>query len=170
MQVNYTPKDVARFWKKVDKSSDLNGCWLWTGGCNKQGYGNISWNRGVKTRVNRVSYLLANGAFDDDLWVLHKCDNPRCVNPEHLFLGTRQQNIDDMVSKNRQIRGEDHLRSKLTDAQVDEIRKRCSNGKRGIQRILAKEFRVSVNHIGRIVRFEFRKYVKATPPSQLDLF
>lgn len=75
-------------------------CWLWFGSKDPDGYGNFKID-GKQTRANRISYLIHKGDFDPALYVLHTCDNPPCVNPNHLFLGTKQDNTEDMKSKGR---------------------------------------------------------------------
>jgi HNH endonuclease len=94
-----TEKHKKLFWKKVVKSDD---CWEWTGYLDIGGYGRL--NRGRKViSAHRYSWILENGPIPDDLCVLHKCDNRKCVNPSHLFLGTRVDNIMDMVAKGRHV-------------------------------------------------------------------
>lgn len=93
-----------RFWAKVDKRGP-DECWLWTG-CRKKafGYGKIGEGRmGQRTLLaHRVSWEITNGSIPDGAMVLHRCDNPPCVNPRHLFLGDQLDNMRDMVSKGRQ--------------------------------------------------------------------
>lgn len=88
-----------RFWAMVLKTES---CWLWQGYMNPKGYGLISTKRGSRPlQTHRVSYEIHYGPIPDGLWVLHKCDNQQCVNPEHLFLGTAHDNTADMIAKER---------------------------------------------------------------------
>lgn len=77
-----------------------SGCWLWIGAL-RAGYGNF-WYKGKNESAHRVSWLLHNGKIPDEKCVLHKCDMPSCVNPDHLFIGTQRDNVIDAVSKGRQ--------------------------------------------------------------------
>lgn len=115
-------KMSERFFAKVDKTGP-DGCWNWTAGLLSSGYGKFSVrNRAVG--AHRVSWELANGPIPKGMWVLHRCDNRMCVNPDHLFLGTSSDNIRDMDAKGRRVilTGEAHHRSKLKAEQVREIR------------------------------------------------
>jgi hypothetical protein len=100
-----TQSDIDRFWGKVDKEKSTtfyNGsrCWEWIASHNSDGYGNI--RIGVKIeKAHRISWIISNDLLHDNLWVLHHCDNPSCVNPAHLFLGTNQDNMNDMIMKGR---------------------------------------------------------------------
>src|SRR5262245_47915665 len=78
---------------------DSNGCWLWTAGLDSHGYG--LFKAKYTRRATRVSYEIFKEPFDPRLWVLHHCDTPRCVNPEHLFLGTVKDNTQDAFKKGR---------------------------------------------------------------------
>lgn len=89
-------QNQKRFWSKVDKTSD---CWIWLGLKDKDGYG--KWSQG---RAHRVSYELAFGLISSDDHVCHECDNPSCVNPDHLWIGTNQDNTTDRNEKKRQAR------------------------------------------------------------------
>lgn len=96
----------VRFWSKVNKDGsipahcpELGQCWEWIGFIGTNGYGRLG--RGKENAVHRISYELQNGKIANNLWVLHKCDNSKCVNPNHLFLGTVQDNVDDMFRKGR---------------------------------------------------------------------
>ena len=100
MQTNYITLDdpaIPRFWAKVHKTST---CWLWTASTNKCGYGQFNY-KGMCHLAPRFAYLIAIGSIPDTLCVLHRCDNPRCVHPDHLFLGTQTDNLRDMIAKGR---------------------------------------------------------------------
>ena len=134
------PKPLAeRFWAKVGKSS---GCWEWTAGCNSNGYGNLrDRGAGVQWGAHRLSWTLHFGAIPAGLYVCHHCDNPACVRPDHLFLGTNSENILDSVSKGRHrsapCRGANNGRAKLTLEQVGRIRADMRSGL-----IIAREYGV----------------------------
>src|SRR5687767_7359417 len=102
----FTPADIERFWSKVDKDN-ADGCWLWKGNTYKFGYGSFHHTIAPRTHTNRlahrVSWLLAsdNQNLDSSVCVLHRCDNPRCVNPDHLFLGSIADNNADRDAKGR---------------------------------------------------------------------
>jgi hypothetical protein len=120
---------IAKFWANVDKNGALpinkpcvGNCWTWLGKarCNG-GYGKIATDS-IEIRAHRFSYELAYGAIPNTLLVCHKCDNPLCVNPDHLFAGTSQDNVDDMIAKDRNIYGEKSPKAKLTEQAVKTIR------------------------------------------------
>ena len=145
MQLQFTtvaPSVVARFWPKVRLT---NTCWIWTAAISEGGYGVIQ-VAGKLVKAHRLSWHLHFGPFRDGLWVLHHCDNPRCVNPSHLFLGTPKDNMQDMMSKGR---GK-NPNAKLTEAQVHEIREiRKTDGRN--QSVLAKQYGISQSAISRII-------------------
>ncbi len=106
-----------RYWQYVDKSGD---CWEWLGRKSNSGYGMMNFDK-KQYYVHRLSYMLRNIEIPKDHFVCHKCDNPGCVNPDHLFIGTYMDNIRDRDKKGRGARGEKHPMSKLTDTQATYI-------------------------------------------------
>ena len=100
-----------------------SGCWLWNAALGSNGYGLIS-DGGKLYRAHRASWVIHRGLIPNELWVLHRCDVKACVNPDHLFIGSAQDNVDDMVTKGRQkiLRGEANGGSKLIARQVVDIR------------------------------------------------
>jgi hypothetical protein len=124
----------SRLWALVDKHGpvpahvpELGPCWTWTASCLKSGYGQMS-IAGRKTMTHRLSWELAHGAIPPGLQVLHRCDNRRCVRPDHLFLGTDLDNRRDAMLKNRHNSGERHGHAKLTWAIVGDMRARHAAG------------------------------------------
>ncbi len=97
------------------------GCWNWDGQRGEKGYGIFLLNR-KGAGAHRVAWTLARGPIPDGLFVLHSCDNRACVNPSHLFLGTNRDNVEDMLRKGRQPRGEAKTLAKLTEATVRALR------------------------------------------------
>jgi hypothetical protein len=162
VELAFTDEDRGRFWARVSKLPDLPGCWLWTGGLRRK-YGSFG-RSGRLYLAHRMAWELSYGAIPAGMSVCHKCDNPPCVNPAHLFIGTHAENMADMAAKGRSRgfpgdlhwsrqnldklpRGDAHANSKLTDAQVREVRAAL-----GTNRQIAREYGVSDTLIGRIRR------------------
>lgn len=139
---------LERFNRHIGETTEA-GCILWKG-ATCRGYGTLTQKSGGPTRANRIAYELFVGPIPDGLNVLHRCDNPRCVNPEHLFLGTPKENTHDMIAKGRQAKGRTHGISKLTDDAVRSIRERYAAG--GVtQDALASEHNVTQSIIWRVI-------------------
>lgn len=158
-----TPPD-ERFWSNTNKDGPIHPvcgqCWVWMGKPSVRGYGRIGVNY-QRLDVHRYSYELNIGPLPDGMCVLHKCDNPMCVNPDHLFAGTRTENMEDKVAKGRQTRGEGYSRAKLTDEAVRYIRanyvmysKVRTNAKE-----LARMFGVGSRVITDVVKGKYWKHV-----------
>lgn len=138
---------AGRFWRNVDRTS-LLGCWEWTG-YRQEGYGHVF--DGIRDRpAHRVSWELHNGPIPDGMVCRHDCDNPGCVNPAHLRIGTHADNIADKVARNRQAKGEGNGRARLTAPQVLEIRRRGDAGES--RTALAREFGVDHRTIVYIIQ------------------
>lgn len=113
---------AVRFWEKVDMSSGPGGCWPWLG-VKSRGYGKLASGARTASRMaTHVALELAGIDVPDGMRVCHRCDNPSCVNPAHLFVGTARDNSRDMVAKDRHCRGERYPHHKLTDEQAVQIR------------------------------------------------
>lgn len=149
-----------RFMSKV--AVQENGCWMWQGGVDRKGYGKFSIGnsrnpdgsrRNSMVSAHRVSYELFKGGIPDGLFVLHKCDTPGCVNPDHLFLGTNTDNMRDMDAKGRRVNGpsygSDHANAVLDEAKVLEIME-LLKARKPTQKEIAKMYGVAhstINHI-----------------------
>jgi hypothetical protein len=112
---------IKRFWGYVD-IKDKENCWNWMGHRSNKGYGETRDRRGKIHAASRVAYEIAFGIFNKSLLVCHKCDNPMCCNPDHLFLGTSVDNNSDMANKNRSAYGSKNGNSKLTEEDVKKIK------------------------------------------------
>jgi len=134
------------FCSRVD-IGNKDECWEWTAGKSASGYG-VFWMGGRNNRAHRVSWVLEFGKIPKGLLVCHHCDNPLCVNPNHLFLGTAQENSLDAMEKGRFATGELNGRSKLRDDDVLLIRKRLESGER--LKPIAEDYNVEISTIHKI--------------------
>jgi hypothetical protein len=137
-----------RFWSKVDKSGE---CWLWTANRDRKGYGRFHIIKGIPEVASRVAWKITHGEIPADKIVCHSCDNPACVRPDHLFLGTYRDNSNDMMAKGRR-----HYR--LTPEQVGEIRSRYIRGITTME-ALGAEYGVSSRTVCNIVNRKQWKHV-----------
>lgn len=157
-------KVIVRFWSRVERRGE-GECWPWKLKLNEKGYGRFTVN--LKTTMAHVaSYLIAHGSIPDGLCVLHRCDNPKCVNPAHLFLGTRADNNADMRAKGRaapmprgrndgtftseKVRGRKHPCAKLTQAQLDDFVRQAAEGE--FTANLAARFGLTIRHANTLRR------------------
>ena len=133
-----------RFWAKVKKTKQ---CWIWTGSRGNRGYGRFRMDKDDYWNAHRVTWAITFGPIPDGLQVLHHCDNPACVRPDHLFLGTQSDNVRDMVQKNRANRpyGPRHFRTALTEDQVRAMRAEWATGI--TQNQLARKYGISTSGI-----------------------
>lgn len=133
---------TRRFWAKVDRTGD---CWLWTASRMRMGYGRFAVTTSNIWQAHRFSALLSTGEIPAGALVLHRCDNPPCVRPEHLYFGDGSDNNDDMSERNRfnlaRLRGSQNARSKLTAEQVLDMRRRYAAGENRTE--LGRAFGVS---------------------------
>jgi hypothetical protein len=150
-------KPEDRFLEKVNKNA-TNGCWEWTSAFQLKGYG-MFWFQNKHTHAHRISWLLTNGEIPKGLSVCHRCDNRKCVNPDHLFLGTQKDNIQDCVKKGRAIRsnGNNHYCHKLKEENIHEIVYMFHNGYSSKK--IAKIFNVSPSTIRKVVNNKTWKHV-----------
>jgi hypothetical protein len=153
--------DMERFKSSVNNCPD-SGCWIWNRSKLPTGYGIFYAGRKIQTYAHRFSYSAFNGEIPEGMHVCHSCDNPSCVNPAHLWVGTANDNIRDCMAKGRDVHvvGERHGRAKLTEGDVREIRRLASTRQWGIQRRLAEKYGVGYNAIRDILSGHSWSHVK----------
>jgi hypothetical protein len=157
----YSPEEaVEAFWRRVDKAPHPKGCWVWTGYCQKFGHG---W-MGERGLAHRFAYELEVGPVPKGKCVLHRCDNPPCCNPAHLFLGDRVANNKDAFKKRRHAFGERSRHAKLTEAQAQAIRAEYwyRDGRSNCKELAAK-YGVSHITIGALVAGRTWRHLPHTP-------
>lgn len=143
---------IKLYTNKIGPSfQDLGPCWIWIGNKDRDGYGDIVIKR-KHIRVHRLTYTINVEKIPEGLHVLHKCDVRACCNPDHLFLGTNDINVKDMVQKNRQSKGKNNGRAKLTEEQVLNIREEYVPHDLDYgQAALARKHNVNIQTIGDII-------------------
>lgn len=172
-------RESVRFWLKIDLNGPIfptigSPCWIWKGARSLKGYGQIAF-RGKVAYAHRISFEIRNGPLGS-LHCCHRCDNPSCVNPDHLWAGTNVENVRDCIAKGRNLfgdkntsrthpenlaRGEAHGQARLTERDVRAIREGYSDG--GVtQQQLASKYGVSRGTIAPILRFRTWKHTNET--------
>lgn len=160
---NIKESDKCRFWSKVTLMADPHKCWEWSGNKRRRGYGRISITvapqKDVSVIATRMAYFLHYNVDPVGKAVLHKCDNPSCCNPHHLFLGTSKDNTDDMFKKKRANppNGTQHWASKLGPEAIEEIKKLRSEGM--TQGKIAFKFKVYQSVISRVLSGDAWKHI-----------
>jgi hypothetical protein len=151
--MNFSQQDTDRFFSKVNKLP--NGCWLWTDHRDECGYGKFRIGKRMFL-AHRISYQLRNEVIPEGMLVCHHCDNPQCVNPAHLFLGTQKDNMEDRTRKGRDLlfSGERNGQHKLTAEQVLKIRELELPPE-----VIAEMFRISVTQVKRLRNFQQWKHL-----------
>lgn len=180
----YPQHITDRFYRSIDKNGpvpehcpELGQCWMWTGSkC--RGYGKMDQHKPIRPSTvyaHRVSFELAHGKIPEGHDVLHYCDNPSCVRPEHLWSGTHQENMDDMLRKGRHVasrgkqngahtkpervrRGKEHGMARLTEDDVRDIRRRINRGE--TERSVGVVYGICGSHAGKIGRRKVWKCVE----------
>lgn len=160
---------IERFFKRFTISKNENECWLWTGGKDRDGYGQINSSRekGVARkclRAHRISYEHFIGEIPKGYFVCHTCDNPSCVNPKHLWAGSVNDNNKDAIKKGRDksyasnpLKGEANSQAKLTANKVREIRKLKKEGVTTLE--ISKIFNIHVAHVNAVCRKATWKHI-----------
>lgn len=146
------PTEQERFMSKIIKTKT---CWIWKASFREGGYGQFRF-RGTTARANRVSYILFVGDIPKGKFVLHTCDNTKCVNPEHLFIGDHFDNMKDMFKKGRNpnLKGDKHPRSKLKPNDILAIRRDNRT-----YREIAKTYGIDGSHVSDIKNFKTWKHI-----------
>lgn len=149
---------VLPLYLKHRPEGEADACWLWQGRTSAKGYGAFSYKKDGKTvhvRAHRAAHCLDTGeTLEPDAYVLHRCDNPPCCNPKHLFKGTHADNMQDALSKGRHYVGARNGRAKLTFEKVKAIRDLVASGR--TQQSVADKFGIRQCHVSRLVRGEQR--------------
>ena len=149
--------DIVERLLKHSKINEATGCREWQRSKDRRGYGKTRMDgKGIK--AHRASYLAFNGPIQDGLFVLHECDNPSCINPEHLTLGDQKKNMADASLRNRVTRGTERKNAKLDESKIASMMMRFADGATSLE--LTAEFGVSMSTVHRVVRGEKWKHLR----------
>lgn len=147
-----------RFWSKVDRSGGPDACWPWTASLDGRGYGQFGIGHDRMFRAHRMAVEMDGRPVSPGDVVCHHCDNKRCVNPSHLYVGTKRTNTDDAMRRGQTARGERSGPAKLTSAEVSEVKARVAYG--WSQSMVAMMFGICQQSVSDIVRGVNWKYHK----------
>lgn len=150
--------NMERILLNITHSSDSD-CWVWNGTVDRKGYGGVKLGKRARRQAHCLAYEEFIGAIPEGLCVLHRCDNPPCCNPAHLFLGTRGDNVRDSVAKGRFAMGETHYRAMVSREDVLEIRRLRASGVKYSE--LTARFGIKREGLGNIVRRKTWKHIPA---------
>lgn len=142
-----------RFWEKVNKDGptlrpELGPCWIWSASLRKDGYGQVHF-RGQARAAHKVAWILERFELGRGECVCHACDNPACVRPDHLFVGTHEDNVRDKVAKGRHPTGSNCWQAKLSDEDVGAIRAAVLGGQS--QKLVAAQFGINQGYVSKLV-------------------
>ncbi len=151
-----TPVEISRFWSKIKQNTETE-CWLWLCGGGPDGRGRF-WLRGKTYKAPRIAYYITTGIDPQKCMVCHKCNNPICCNPKHLYLGNAKTNSLDCLFFGERVCGERQGLSKLTEVDVKLIRKLYIQTPLS-QRALAKQFNVAQNTIKQVIKYQTWKHI-----------
>jgi len=143
---------VDRLWSLIDRSGGPDACWPWMSCRERDGYGVTRWKGKRTQRVHRIVWEVTKGKIPKGKFVCHACDNPSCVNPKHLYLGTPKNNTEDLYARGSPVAfgpGEDHPMAKLTENDVIEIRRLHATGIKS--KDMEKRFGISQASVSLIV-------------------
>jgi len=138
-------------WTEVSRRSELGPCWEWNGGRYPSGYGQVSVGENKQNHASRIAYIAWVGPLGDGQFACHRCDNPPCINPAHLFAGTPKDNSGDCATKDRTAHGERQGRHKLTEGDVRAIRADYATGDFSLRQ-LAVAYGVSPSNMSFVIR------------------